>query len=575
MHFATLSINLLSSLLVLSPLVHSFTPCPLLGPAFPPFKLDPSFKDVSEAIKALTHELDDQIKSGNGSHGITYPNTTSFSLALFSTNEGAGSDGPFFYDYHYTAPSLKESGHYRAADVNSVYRIGGLSQIFTVWTLMATADDGVLDDVVTKYLPELESANRDAAEDADGFVAWERVTIGQLASHMAGIARDSCVSSLNDEIKSGPGLPKPHVSSIICNSISEDDAIARLIQQKPAAFPDSTPLYSNMGFEVLGYVIQNISGQPFEEVLQNKILSPLALEDTSLSRPSDSSKGIIPVNEGTSGWANEYAGAAPAISMFSSITDLSLAGKAILNSTLLSHLQTRHWLNPVSHTSNPANSLGYPWIIYSSGNYPNTSMVDIYTYYSDVGLYSSYLGIVPDFNIGFAILAADSVASPDLNAHADIIGDVFLEAMMKTSATQALMNFGGHYRASNNRSSITVSVDDLPGLFIQNFDSHGSEFRRTLASLTGVQDPDDLSIRLYPTGLILPSESGSRQTFRAVFQDKTELADNGTPTCVSWTDVGKLKSNKAPLDEFVFEVNGDGEAVGVEIPALEVTLKRN
>ena len=194
MHFPSPSLNLLSSLLILSPSVYSFTPCPLLGPAFPPFKLDPNSKDVSKAIKELTHELDDQIKSGNGSHGITYPNTTSFSLALFSTNEGAGSDGPFFYDYHYTAPSLKQSKHYRAADMNSVYRIGGLSQVFTVWTLLATADDGVLDDAVTKYLPELESANRDAAEDAASFVAWERVTIGQLASHMAGIARDCALS---------------------------------------------------------------------------------------------------------------------------------------------------------------------------------------------------------------------------------------------------------------------------------------------------------------------------------------------------------------------------------------------
>ncbi|KAI9040333.1 alkaline D-peptidase [Aspergillus affinis] len=574
MYFSSSSLNLLASLLVLAPSVFSFTPCPLLGPAFPPFKLDPSSKDVSKAIKELKHELDDQIKSGNGSHGITYSNTTSFSLALFSTNEGAGSDGPFFYDYHYTAPSLRQSKHYRAADANSVYRIGGLSQIFTVWTLLATADDGVLDDAVTEYLPELESAKRDAAEHADSFVAWERVTVGQLASHMAGIARDSCISSLNDEITSGAGLPKSPASYTTCTSVSEDDAIARLIQQKPAAFPDSTPLYSNMGFEVLGYVIQNITGQNFEKALQDTILTPLALDDTSLFRPSNSSKGIIPVNKETSGWANEYTGAAPAISMFSSTKDLSLAGKAILNSTLLSHLQTRRWLNPASHTSNPANSLGYPWIIYSSVKYPNTSMVDIYTYYSDVGLYSSYLGIVPDFNIGFAILAADSVASPDLNAHADIIGDIFFEAMMKTSATQAAMNFGGHYRASNNRSSITISADGLPGLFIEDFVSQGADFRKTLASLTGVQDPDDLSIRLYPTGLTLPSESGSRQTFRAIFQDKTELADNGTPTCVSWTDVGKLKFNQASLDEFVFEVNGDGEAIGVEIPALGVTLKK-
>ena len=71
------------------------------------------------------------------------------------------------------------------------------------------------------------------------------------------------------------------------------------------------------------------------------------------------------------------------------------------------------------------------------------------------------------------------------------------------------------------------------------------------------------------------TQSGSKQTFRAILQDKTELADNGTPTCVSFLDVGKLKYNDASLDEFIFDVNKDGAAVGVEIPALGVTLKRS
>lgn len=178
--------------ILLAPSVLSFTPCPLLGPSFPPFKLDPNSDDLNNAMKGLRHELDLQTKSGNGSHGITYPNTTSFSLALFSTNDGAGSDGPFFFDYHYTAPSLRQSRHFGAVDEKSIYRIGGLTQIFTVWTLLATADEGILGDAVTKYLPELEAANRGSARNTSPSVAWETVTVGQLASHMAGIGRD-CV----------------------------------------------------------------------------------------------------------------------------------------------------------------------------------------------------------------------------------------------------------------------------------------------------------------------------------------------------------------------------------------------
>lgn len=262
--------------------------------------------------------------------------------------------------------------------------------------------------------------------------------------------------------------------------------------------------------------------------------------------------------------------------MYSTITDLSTAGKAILNSTLLPRTQTNRWLKPVSHTSNPANSLGYPWIVYSSGDYPSTSMVDIYTYYSSIGQYSSYIGLVPDYNVGFTVLAADSVSAPDLNAHADIIGDVILPALMKTAVTQAGARFGGQYTAASGlNSSITVSVDELPGMFVDKFVSNGTDFRKTLASLIGVEDPEALSIRLYPTGLVSETASGgSRVSFRAVLQDKNELADADTPTCVSWMDVDKFKYQGIALDLFVFEVHADGNAVGVEIPGLELHLNR-
>lgn len=206
-------------------------------------------------------------------------------------------------------------------------------------------------------------------------------------------------------------------------------------------------------------------------------------------------------------------------------------------------------------------------------------MVDIYTVLSNKGndesLYSSYLGLVPDFGVGFAILSADTEAPADLNAHADIIGDVVLESLMKTAIERAANNFGGNYKASNINSSIAVKYDSLPGLYIQEFVSNGTDFRATLAGIVGVAKSADLSIRLYPTQLVEEAGSGSKQAFRAVFQDITELADNGTPTCVSWLDLDKLQYGGRGLDEFIFSLDRSGQAVGVEIPAFQVSLEKN
>jgi hypothetical protein len=89
-------------------------------------------------------------------------------------------------------------------------------------------------------------------------------------------------------------------------------------------------------------------------------------------------------------------------------------------------------------------------------------MVDVYTVLSNEryteSLYSSYLGLVPDFGVGFAILSADTEAPTDLNAQADSIGDVVLEALMVTAIEQAAGNFGGVYKLAAINSSITVSL---------------------------------------------------------------------------------------------------------------------
>ncbi len=62
----------------------------------------------SKALKDLKNQFDEGAKTGNGSHGPTTPNTTSFSISLFSTGKDSSSnDESFFFYYHHTAPSLK------------------------------------------------------------------------------------------------------------------------------------------------------------------------------------------------------------------------------------------------------------------------------------------------------------------------------------------------------------------------------------------------------------------------------------------------------------------------------------
>lgn len=72
----------------------------------------------------------------------------------------------------------------------SLYRIGSISKLFTVYTLLVNYGWEHWDDNITKYLPELQGA---ANLDDDTSVAhadWSKITVGGLASQLSGIGRD-------------------------------------------------------------------------------------------------------------------------------------------------------------------------------------------------------------------------------------------------------------------------------------------------------------------------------------------------------------------------------------------------
>ncbi|KAJ5639546.1 uncharacterized protein N7484_007408 [Penicillium longicatenatum] len=563
----------------------SFTPCPLLGPTYPPFKLETRDPIIVDSLKNLTESFDELMRTGIGENGPITKNTTTLGMALFSANNGNAQDEPFFWQYHYTAPEYKKIIR-RSQNVtkDSIYRIGGLTEVFTVWSLLLTVGDKIFNDPVTKYLPEL--ANGSSTATSISHTKWDEITVGQIASHMAGTARNYCSHgvTLPKNISKG-GLPDRSAFNLPCCSIdskcSQSEFIQQLAKRAPVAPAGTTPAYSNMGFQLLGYIIERHTGHSFEDLVQNKIFDPLGLNKTTIFAPKHSKDGVIPVDQEASGWSSHLPGSEASTSIFTSVEDLALAGKAILKSTLLSSAQTNRWLKPVSHTANPKNSVGYPFLIYSGGDYPDTSpMIDVYTLLSnegyEEGLYSSYLGLVPDWGVGYAILSADTVRPADLNEHADYM-QTALNGVITTAVQQAARNYSGRYISSGSSTSyIVVDYEKRTpwGLYIEDFVSNGTDLRKTLSELFGVSHASDLSIRLYPTGLSEETGSGSRQTFRAVFQDETELADNGTPTCVSWLELDKYQYAGHGLDEFIFTLNAQGEAVRVEIPALNVTLQK-
>jgi hypothetical protein len=169
------------------------TPCPPLGRNFPLPKSPSTASTIASVIAVLQKQLELSIKTGNSSNGLTPPNTTSFSIALFSTENN--SSDPYLWQYHPTAPSLSISAGVKSVDADSVYCIGTLTQLFTVYAFLTKAGDVHWEEPVTKWVPDLAQAAKtlDAKSQPLRYVDWGDVTL--VASHLSGIARD-CESQL-------------------------------------------------------------------------------------------------------------------------------------------------------------------------------------------------------------------------------------------------------------------------------------------------------------------------------------------------------------------------------------------
>ncbi len=144
-----------------------------------------------------------------------------------------------------------------------------ITKLFTATAVMQLADAGRLglDEPVSRYLPNL----RIAKEGRDA-------TVRDLLSHTAGLRNPRPVSWIHLADEPGPGI---------------DALVSRVIGSSPEL--DSRPgdrfSYSNLGFLLLGQIIERVSGERYEEYIQRRLFEPLGCDATGFAVPADEATG--------------------------------------------------------------------------------------------------------------------------------------------------------------------------------------------------------------------------------------------------------------------------------------------
>ena len=195
----------------------------------------------------------------------------------------------------------------------TLFRPGSVSKLFTWTAVMQLVEAGKLnlDADVNTYL-DFKIPPKDG----------KPVTLRNLMTHTPGFAETAKYL-----IDFGEKKPKPL-----------GDVLSRWVPERIYA-PGSMPAYSNYGASVAGYIVQRVSGEPFDQYIQRHIFAPAGMTHSSFEQPLPAnlrplvSKGYKPGTDEPQPY--EIIGMAPAGALASSGADMGRFMIAHLNHILI------------------------------------------------------------------------------------------------------------------------------------------------------------------------------------------------------------------------------------------------
>ncbi|MBS1734174.1 MAG: beta-lactamase family protein [Bacteroidetes bacterium] len=198
------------------------------------------------------------------------------------------------------------------ADVNTKYRIGSITKMFTAVIIFQLVEEKKLglDDKLDKYYPAVPNANK--------------ISIADMLRHQSGI------HNFTDDSTYFSYYYMPHTQQSILDIITAT---------KPDFEPGTETAYSNSNYVLLGYIAEMITGKKYDELVKQRIIKKIPLTNTYVGGKTDISKHEAYSYHFISSWEKEIetdmSVPAGAGSIVSTATDLTKFIEALFNGKLI------------------------------------------------------------------------------------------------------------------------------------------------------------------------------------------------------------------------------------------------
>jgi CubicO group peptidase (beta-lactamase class C family) len=168
---------------------------------------------------------------------------------------------------------------------DALFRICSMSKAITSVAVMMLYEEGdfLLDDPVSKYIPEFKNPKvlvKPASGPSYTIPAKREITIRNLLTHTSGMTYP-----WNDD------LGQMYKDAKVADGLSQydgtiGDSVKRLAGL-PLLFNPGERFEYSLGVDVLGYLVEVISGQTFNDFLHTRVFEPLGMHDTYFYPPED------------------------------------------------------------------------------------------------------------------------------------------------------------------------------------------------------------------------------------------------------------------------------------------------
>jgi CubicO group peptidase (beta-lactamase class C family) len=305
----------------------------------------------------------------------------------------------------------------------TLYDLASLTKVIgTTAAIMALHDDGKLQLAaqVSRYLPEFGGGLNDF------------ITVEHLLTHRS-------------------GLPAARDIWRIASSAAE--ARSALLATRARTAPGSSFVYSDIGADVLGYLVEAVAHQPLDVYLHNRVFGPLRMHNTFF-RPADSLRyRIAPTAEASSRGSplrgvvhdiNAYVqgGVAGHAGLFSTASDLAIFAQTMLNGGQYNGVRVFSDPTVSRFTRRTAGRRALGWDTaegeLGAGRYLSSRA------YGHTGFTGTSVWIDPDRNM-FMILLTNRVHAPRARYPMRVISDV--RADVSDAAVLAVADAPGGLRA--------------------------------------------------------------------------------------------------------------------------------